>query len=105
MVMTQTAFAAPRYWDDTVEWESWYRLEHFRPTRTGEVRFPAQKGLIAENLGGPAGSVAPWPVALADGSARLVFSLDAMHAVERPYVAGTIPILSTPKGLAGRDFE
>jgi prepilin-type N-terminal cleavage/methylation domain-containing protein len=113
--ITSTVFARTRFWeDDPGGGTAWYQSSYFSPTRPTDVAFPALKGLLIADLGGPGGRPPGWredfpaPVAFADGSARAVplrdLDPDPSRAVERPFGAVPIPVLSTRGGLAGRDF-
>jgi len=109
--MTATAFAAPEYWVGEEPPES---LSLFRPVRTGEARFPSNKGLILHQLSGafnPSGrSPAPdaYLAAAVDGSAAThpMPSEEELEAnsVDRPYGAPPLVTMTTVGGMAGRDF-
>lgn len=105
ITMTYGAFTDPDYWNDDLGPESWAHPTHLRPGRTFEVRYPAQKAILTEGIGAPTDIPGPWPVATGDGSARLINELIGFPTVFRPAAGAAHPMLSTPDGLAGRDFR
>jgi prepilin-type N-terminal cleavage/methylation domain-containing protein len=111
--MTHTAFAAPAYWRGE---KAPGDFSLFRGTRLNDVQFPASKGMLLDvsvrlfapssrNATGVVGG-SEASVGKADGSAAVVVwkAGEPGSAVERPFGAIAWPVLSTPGGLAGRDF-
>ncbi len=107
--LTATAFAAPEYFTLAARHLP-VNYGHFRPTRLWEVRFPSDKALLSSY--GAIGSINDLdaiqvhghPCSFADGSAATYPTrvIDDWPAVAVPWL-GTIPILTTEDGLAGRD--
>jgi prepilin-type N-terminal cleavage/methylation domain-containing protein len=99
--LSDTVFAAPRYWYDDDPPED---LSLLRATRWSEVLFPAEKGLLVDVSVGVAESSdrkASLSIGVADGSATLLpwLSVDWTQVVERPFGASPFPVYSTRKGL------
>lgn len=107
--LTATAFAAPEYFTEAAR-QSPVNYGHFRPTRLWEVRFPSDKALLSSyGAIGAINDLGPildrgHPCSFADGSAATYpeREIDNWPAVAVPWL-GTIPILTTEGGLAGRD--
>lgn len=107
--LTDTVLASAAFWrDDPGGGTSWLDESYLRQTRLSEIRHPSRKGLLVEGWAGhhgtPRGPRAA--VSLGDGSARAVDwrVLDPKLAVERPWGAAGVPIVSTRDGLEGRDW-
>jgi prepilin-type N-terminal cleavage/methylation domain-containing protein len=108
--LTQTAFAAPQYWDADAPPND--RL--LRHTTHAELLYPASKGLLMDIVSGvfapsrpshpPRGDEA-MTIGFGDGSAAsVVFDFrDTSNVVDRPHGAAAWPVMSTRRGLAGRD--
>lgn len=107
--VTSTMFAHPEFWRGDRNAVSLDDLRHLRPTRAAMVRFPAQKGIMAQDLAGGRGTPAGLTTAVAagDASARQVNwkGLDRSLVVKRPWGAAQVPIASTRDGLAGFDWR
>jgi type II secretory pathway pseudopilin PulG len=106
--------ARPEFWNSATRTA---RVNQLAATRASEVRFPAQKGLLVKIFQQPDDRpilelVDQVPIALADGSARVVryrelrrpevFSADAVP--ERLGPVGGTPVLDTVDGVYGRDL-
>lgn len=107
--MTNTAFAAPKYWADVPSPSGDATV--FRAMGIHEVVFPARKGLLVDFSQGflnPSQGKTPNAVlsALGDGSATAipVGMLSSDRAVSRPLVSIPGCIMSTLDGFVGVDF-
>ncbi|HZW11283.1 MAG TPA: hypothetical protein VFF69_15375 [Phycisphaerales bacterium] len=106
--MTDTAFAAPRYWEGESTPDD---LSLYRGMRVGDSVFPSAKGLVidaARSAKAEAGgaSVSPYFVARCDASAGTKpFDVQEYADVPvRPYAATPWPVMFTWDGFSGRDF-
>jgi len=108
-VLTYTAYAAPAYFRDYNEGEP-LNYSHYRGTKTHEVVFPSDKGVLISWWGGggtPDFAVDDsytYPLTFADGSTSS-FSREELIAIpcaDAPF-AGSLPVHTTYQGLAGRD--
>lgn len=109
--LAHVTFAIREYWTTELAPEDPALLN---ATHEAEVQFPAEKGLFVDMQAGlfdplyrgPLHNGLPASVGWMDGSARVLdwYPADWTRAVERPYGASWMQVMSTWEGVSGRDF-